>query len=171
MGNKVWQDQNEFFDSFYCQNFKKMWKLATVILNNPDLAEEAVQDAFLEVFLHIDYLMSVEKPEWWLQKTVKHKSLHILRSQAREASQLVLLRSHDLEDVSAADELLEVETTDDLKHKITHVLKPDELQLLRRIAIDCVSYKEASSELGISIAACQKRIQRIRKKLEKFLLK
>lgn len=170
MRNGIWRDKNEFFDSFYRQNFNKMRKFAATILSNAALAEEVVQDAFIEVFIHIDYLMSVDRPEWWLQKTVKNKALHVLRDHARDVKQLILLESLDIEDLSAAEKLLEIEERKDLKQKITNTLKPNELYLLRRITIDGASYKKVSSELGISISACQKRAQRIREKLKKFPL-
>lgn len=53
---------------------------ARTIVQNPSLAEEVVQDAFVEVLLHMDNLMQMELPELWLQRTVKNKSLHVLRS-------------------------------------------------------------------------------------------
>lgn len=68
-----------------------MKRYALILLSNPELAEEVVQDAFLELYLHIDEVMAHEKPEFWLQKAVKYKSLHKLRERARDLKQYVSL--------------------------------------------------------------------------------
>lgn len=73
-------NREEFFNSLYSGQFLKMRAYARTIVQNPSLAEEVVQDAFVEVLLHMDNLMQMELPELWLQRTVKNKSLHVLRS-------------------------------------------------------------------------------------------
>ena len=74
-----WTSQDGFFDILYQKQFRKMWLLAITLVEKPELAEEVVQDAFVEVLIHIDYLMTVERPDFWLQKTVRNKALHALR--------------------------------------------------------------------------------------------
>ena len=174
MGNCIITEQEKFFNQLYDSQFQKMWKYAVVILANQDLAEEVVQDAFLEAYLHIDYLATCEKPEWWLQRTVKHKALHMLREQARNIRRLVSLDAEVASHLPAPDELKRVEENEQgnlaqVKQKITTALTEEDLHLLKRVALDGASYKQVSRETGLSIPICQKRIQRIRKKLKIIL--
>lgn len=171
MGNCTSIEQESFFNQLYESQFQKMWKYAVVILANHDLAEEVVQDAFLESHLHIDYLMTCEKPEWWLQKAVKNKALHKLREQAREIRRLVSLEAEGAIHLPAPDEFEQVEENEQqnlarVTQKIAEALTEEDLHLLKRVALEGASYKEVSQETGLSIPVCQKRIQRIRKKLK-----
>lgn len=71
MGHRDASSQEAFFNCLYEERFSKMKRYALILLSNPELAEEVVQDAFLELYLHIDEVMAHEKPEFWLQKAVK----------------------------------------------------------------------------------------------------
>lgn len=166
-------EKDTFFNRLYQAHFYKMWKYASVILSNPNLATEVVQDSFLEVLLHIDELMTYQKPERWLQKTVKNKARHAMRAQARDAKRLMSLSADSMAEVLAPDELSQVEEDEQAevaknKRKIADALTPEELAFLKRIAMDGTSYKELAEETGLSLWACQKRIQRIRAKLKKI---
>ena len=72
MGHRDASSQEAFFNCLYEERFSKMKRYALILLSNPELAEEVVQDAFLELYLHIDEVMAHEKPEFWLQKAVKY---------------------------------------------------------------------------------------------------
>lgn len=52
---------------------------------------------------------------------------------------------------------------------LRQVLKPEELRLLQRIAFEGKSYLDTAAELGCSLWACQKRMQRVRQKLRAAL--
>ena len=53
----------------------------------------------------------------------------------------------------------------------TSVLGEEDFELLKRIAIENRTMIEASSELGISVETCKKRIQRAKKKLKDSITK
>ena len=53
----------------------------------------------------------------------------------------------------------------------TSVLGEEDFELLKRIAIQNRTMLEASSELGISVETCKKRIQRAKKKLKDSITK
>ena len=173
MGEKHLIEKDQFFNQLYNDQFLKMWRYALVILKDPVVAEEVIQDAFIEVLLHIDYLVACEKPERWLQQTVKNKSLHVLRDRARDIRKIVSLDTENTINLVAPNVLEKIEDNERVafektKQKIATVLTAEEQYLLKRFSLEKVSYKVLSEETGLSIAACQKRIQRIRKKLEKY---
>lgn len=172
MGDYEKMPQDDFFDLLYQKQFHKMWLLAISIVNNTALAEEVVQDAFVEVLLHIDYIQTVDRPDYWLQKTVRNKCLHVLREYAKNAKRLIDLEASELIDESVDKEFKTIEESDSLsniKELIAKTLKPDEFYLLKRIAMEGISYKIVSEETGLSIGNCQKRMQRIRKKLREVI--
>ena len=45
----------------------------------------------------------------------------------------------------------------------------EDFQLLKRIALDRCTILELAEELGVSVEACKKRVQRARKRLQKKL--
>ena len=60
MGHRDASSQEAFFNCLYEERFSKMKRYALILLSNPELAEEVVQDAFLELYLHIDEVMAHE---------------------------------------------------------------------------------------------------------------
>lgn len=169
-------NEEQFFIHFYEKQFPQMWNYALSILGNPDITDEAVQDAFVEALLKIDYLMTMEKPEWWLRKTVRNKAHHLLRDKARELRRLVYLDVEDVADIPGTDELEKVDERESdnvagLKRQISKALTQEDLQLLILFLRMNTTYERLAQESGLSITACQKRIQRIRKRLKKYFSK
>lgn len=166
--------RDAFFIELYQKQYKKMFLYAFSILSNPSQADEAVQDAFVDAWIHIDKLLELEKPELWLQKVVKNKTLHILRERSRNLKWLVSLDDSFDQELPSTSDLLEHIESDGLEkieQKIVQALTDEEYALLRRIALDQVSYRTAAEENGLSIDACYKKIQRIRQKLKKIFPK
>ena len=175
MKRKMEKKQEQFFDALYERWFSKLCIYANVKINNLPVAEEIVQDAFLVAFLKIEQLMEAEQPERWLKKTVKHKILHYFRDQDRTFGRVLPLADVPERWVAALDERIEKieaseeERRNDLKKLLENTLKEEEQQLLRKIAWEEKSYETAAEELGLSLWACQKRMQRLRKKIRKAL--
>lgn len=172
MGDNKGSNEHDFFDALYRKQFPKMWAYAFSLVNHTELAKEIVQDAFVEVLLHIDRLAVSEHPEFWLQRVVKNKALHVRREQARYTWRLVSLEEGQIVDGSAERQLQEVEEADSLsqiRRTIAEKLTPQEIQLLKRITMEGAAYKTVASEMNISIGSCQKKIQRVRKKLRKYV--
>lgn len=170
MGESTEINRENFFNDLYQKQFSKMWVLAYELVHDADLAKEIVQDAFVEVLIHIDFLVGTEHPEFWLQKTVRNKVLHVRRAQARYTWRLISLDEEQIADDSAAKQLLEIEEAGEVKHiknTMEETLSPEEIYLLKKVAMEGTTYKKLAAETGMSISACQKRIQRIRKKLKK----
>lgn len=163
--------KEDFFEQIYRQQFQKLCRYANTMLCNEHLAEEAVQDAFLEFYRQLDKLWTCDAPERWLQQTVKNKTRHILRTQAQDIRRLVSLDSEEAPTIAAPDELDKIETcvSEDLKRvkeNILNSITKEEFLLLKRVAFQKLTHKQLAEELGISLDACHKRIQRIRAKLK-----
>ena len=56
----------------------------------------------------------------------------------------------------------------DTLREIRRVLSEEEWDLLRKITLEKQPYKNVAEELGITVWTCQKRIERMRKKLKQY---
>ena len=63
----------------------------------------------------------------------------------------------------------EADSLSQIRRTIVEKLTPQEIQLLKRITMEGAAYKTVASEMNISIGSCQKKIQRVRKKLRKYV--
>lgn len=164
-------DQEEFFDRLYREYFWKLKRYSLLYLNESQ-AEEIVQDAFHEAVEKIDSLYIHENPGGWLMNTLKNKIRNCQRTNRRDLLRLVSLDAEPAMQAAAPgnaeDRMEQQEALASASERIGQALSPDELYLLRRIAYGNASHKEVAAELGISVWASQKRLERIRDKLDKL---
>ena len=93
--------------------------------------------------------------------TLKHVMQNMLRSQAK----LKRFTSLEAGECLAAGppELMSVDVL------FGDVSESEDFRLLKRVALDRCTIPELSEELGVSVEACKKRVQRARKRLQKKL--
>ena len=170
ISGKVWwglrPEQDAFIESLFRENYGKLRNYAKIVMGNEDLAAELAQDVFHEAVEQIDTLITHPNPRGWLMVVLQNKIRNARRSQDNYIRRFIPLDP----DFSEYDHLLATEdvpfnSAGELLREIHAFLEPDEWVLLRRIVIDEQPYKEVSKDLGLSVWACQKRIQRIREKL------
>lgn len=93
--------------------------------------------------------------------TLKHVMQNMLRAQ-RKVQRLLFLTAGE-EQPAEAPELLDVDVL------FGDVSDSEDFRLLKRIALDQCTIVELAQDLGISVEACKKRVQRARKRLQKKL--
>lgn len=148
---KLEKEKKEFLERLFLENYSFMEYYATRFFRNQNLAQDVVQDTFLIAQAKIDRLMASESPKGWLFNTLKNVIGNTYKQQKRLADMV----SIDDCDIPAATDI-SVEAT-------YRTMIPDEdLQLLIWIYCEERPYSEAAERLGISLAACKKRIQRAR---------
>lgn len=163
-------DQDAFLEKLYRTYFQQLYKYACCALDNQDLAEEVVQDAFHEAVHHIDKLMIHPNPGGWLRLTVKNKIAHSRRDINRYMLRFVSLDANPTyENVIPSVEESHPQQAESLLQAIRNLLTDEEWILLRRITLEKRSYKLVAKEFGVTVWTCQKRIQRIREKLRQSL--
>lgn len=163
------REQDMFFDQLYRAWYPSVYRYAETVLGDPAAAEEVAQDTFLTALVRLDVLVEAEQPERWLIKAAKYKMLHVFREREKQ-TRLVSLEDEGAPEPVALDELGRAEEREELARmteKIRAVLSQEELELLRKIVLEEKGHQEASKEMGISLWASQKKMQRIRKKLRK----
>lgn len=162
-------DQDALIEKLYREFFTQLWIYAKVALEDPEQAQEVVQDTFHEAVRHIDTIMAYDNPKGWLMVTLKKKTMHARRSMNRYTLHFISLDS-DFEfsdPVLASEDPVPNNVRDTLK-ELRRVLSVEEWNLLRKITLEKQPYKKVAEELGITVWTCQKRIERIRRKLKKY---
>lgn len=163
-------EQDQLIEQLYQQYFDDLILYAIASLKNESRAQDIVQDAFHEAILRADVLMQHDNPKGWLMLTVKHKIKEYQRELQRYMKYFISLDKDLFIEPGKEDPRLEQplqgeeEKLPTLK-EIETTLTPEEFYLLKRLTIDQASHLEVAKELGISIYASQKRLERIRKKL------
>ena len=165
-------EQQPFIEELYRRLFPNMFRYAKLHLENPLLAEELVQDSFHEAVRKVDVLIHHPNPQGWLMLTLQNKIQNCKRDLARQKEQILALDKDTLESIlisdSAEKTMLEKDDYSQTVMRIDGALNDEEKYLLRRFTFEEASHCEIAEELGISIWASQKRIVRIRSKLEKI---
>lgn len=165
-GIGVREDQEAFFEAFYKEHFRELKARAYSHTHDWDRAQYVVQDAFYIAVSKADVFMNSPNPLGWMKRTVDYVAKNEVRARKR---QLQLFMS--------MEEVWKEPAVEDPYHKeefgildqCETLLSPQDLKLLKRIVLDKVSYLEAADELGITMWACRKRVQRMTKGLREKL--
>lgn len=160
-------DEEMLLETLFRQYFKKLTLLAYARVKKWDVSEEIVQDTFHEALLHIGVLREHPNQAGWLVNTTKYKILEYERRRNQMLHRF--LEIGDIADLAAPQDEIEqaIDRTDHTVETLLEtMLKPDERYLLKRFVFDQATHKEIAEELNISVSASQKRLERIRKKLE-----
>ena len=156
--NEPWQSDLE---EMYREMYPTLYAYALRILKDHTLAEEAIQDTFCIACAKREQVLSNPKPRGWIMLTLKHVMQNMLRTQ-RKLQKLLFLAAGE-EQPMEGPELLDVDVL------FGNVSDSEDFRLLKRIALEQCSIVELAQDLGISVEACKKRVQRARKRLQKKL--
>lgn len=157
--SEPWQSDLE---QMYREMYPTLYAYALRILKDHALAEEAIQDTFCIACAKREQALSNPKPRGWLMLTLKHVMQNMLRSQ-RKLQRLLFLAAGEEQPTMEAPELLDVDVL------FSDLSDSEDFRLLKRIALEQCTIVELAQNLGISVEACKKRVQRARKRLQKKL--
>lgn len=156
--SEPWKSEIE---RLYKEMYPALYAYALRVLQNPALAEEAIQEAFCIACAKQGQLLSNPKPQGWIMMTLKHVMQNMLRTQQKLQRMLSLSDGEELP--ADKPDLLNVDLL------FGNVADSEDFQLLKRVALEQCTMSELAQELGISVEACKKRVQRARKRLQKKL--
>lgn len=156
-------NQRDDIEKLYQDMFHPMLVYAQNALNGQALAEEAVQDTFRIACAKAENLLASPNPKGWLLNTLKHVIRNSIRSRAN-LNRLVIASIDFDENISHEKEYI-----DDLKIDLlfSDLADDEDYKLIKKIALDKCTILEVAEELGISLEACHKRVQRAKKRLKK----
>ena len=156
------QKEEEYIERLYREMYTRLCIYAMSALGSKALAEEVVQDTFRIACIKPDGLMSSKNPRGWLINTLKNVIRNRRRTEARLSNALLAAMSAYEPQASTT-----VETTEFIV-AYSDALGEEDFQLLVNIVVRRYTMLEAAEELGITVEACKKRVQRAKKKLQKI---
>lgn len=158
------EEDKRRFTELYEGNHVRAEQTALRILKNPHDAEDAVQNAFLQVIHHFDKISEIpcKKLGFWIISIVKNEALMILRRNQKELPQENWDNfSADVNDLIGYNELVQLFSR----------LPPTYRAVLEMRMINDYSGKEIAVHLGISESAVNTRISRGRILLRELAVK
>lgn len=157
-------EQEKIFEEYYVKYFNKLKIYAYYSIGDWNRSEEAVQDTFHIAWVKIDSFTASKNPMGWLINTLRYTIKNIKRRDNYQTNLFISLNEYG--DIPQPDE---TSTGVEIEDMCQSLLTREEYYLLRRVVLDKATYKEIADELGINLWACQKRMQRILKKLKNHL--
>lgn len=143
--------------------YSQMFTYACCILHNRDWAEEAVQDAFCILCVKADKALSLENPKGWLMRVLQN----VIRNRKRQQASMNRLIMKSLQAENLDEMLVYDEENVDLLYG--DLAARTDFQLLKRVVLDGYTMLQAAEEYGITVEACKKRVQRVKKLLREKL--
>lgn len=172
-------EEQEFFEALYREIFPRLYGYAANQLSLrgfpkeviPGLAEELIQDACHTAASRIKEMMSSPNPPGWLMTVLKNKLRVFLRQVHSDDQRLLSLDALSWEppDPVSGSETAQADMEyADSMDKVRGSLPPDDYQLFEMVALNHASHKAAAEKFGITVWTSQKRLNRIRGRLQKI---
>lgn len=165
------QEEQSKFTRLYEQYRYLLWYVAKDILKDKDLAEDAVQEAYLALTKHLDQVEDVDSPRTkrFLVTIVKSKAIDILR---REKRADFTEYEDALGDASEREDALDIYLQVESYERIVEAIRA--LDENYRVVLECrylheLSEKETAEVLGLAEKTVNVRTWRARKKLKQVL--
>ena len=148
-------------ERLYLQLYPLLFEYARSSLSSDSLAEEAVQDTFRIVCQKPDAMINSPNPEGWIMNTLKNVLKNTIRNQNISRRILLDYFASNINDITVTNDRVGLEIL------YEDVADLEEFKMVKAMALEGKSYLEMSQDLGISMAACRKRMQRARETLRK----
>ncbi len=170
---RMQQGDREAFQSFYESAARAVYAYALSILQDPQDAEEAMQDTFLTVWKECGSYASAGKPLAWLFTITRNRCYAFLRRRALHPS--VSLDSLDTEDPSwqpyTEDLAAEQSAVRDSLREALACLTDQERRLIYLHVIASMKHREIAAALNLPLATVLSHYHRAIKKLRQYFLK
>ncbi|NLW16393.1 MAG: sigma-70 family RNA polymerase sigma factor [Firmicutes bacterium] len=154
---KLTASDMEYIEGLYREMYTLLFSYAKRVLQKEALAEEAVQETFVTACQRLDSIKSSPNPQGWIMNTLKYITRRIQEARNLHSRYLFL-------DESALNIPDPTAHYKDPALLYDGLVSQEDYYLLSRTGIDGCSTLELAKELGISLAACRKRIQRARER-------
>lgn len=161
-------EQDSFFETLYRSSCGKLTAFASAQLKDPLWVEEVVQDTYYTALKKPEILRRQEKPGAYLIGILRNKIREFLRTRKRNFSRFLSLEQDVPVEPQAPSNPIPTSTSSILT-TAREALSPEEWLLFQRAILGGASHIEIAKELGISVWASQKRLERIRSKLDECL--
>lgn len=162
------QEDQTLFEEIYYQYKKQMYYVSHKILNDDYLAEDALQDAFIGIALHITKLRdtSPEKVKAYVLTAAQNASINVYNRENKIREKTISLGNMDLE--FADDSFAKIELEDQVLFvlRVIDSLPQVQRDILMLHYVQNMNCGEIAITLGKSHAATRQMLVRARKALQ-----
>ncbi len=155
----------KFIEACYHLYEQKMYQIAYGILRDPQLAEDAVQDAFLKLMRHNIYFENAKSDDSkrYMITVIKHSAIDIYHKKQRE-QEIMYLSDKTVEPKNRNETDHPINDTE-LNEFIAH-LPPRYQTVVQCLIVKNLSVRETAQKLDITEANVRKRFERAKKMLK-----
>ena len=153
--------QDEFFTEIYNETYNSLSKFVSRRARDPGMAEDILQEVYLEAFRHLDDLKTHENQIGWIYKTAYNKIKKMNCIYDRHAFYETSLEAGEDQEVWDHSELVELE-------EYRAALRADEYELLIKKYVEGYSHRDLAHVNGVSVAGSKMKLSRIVSKLKKL---
>ena len=139
------------------------------IVNNPNDAEEVVQDTFLNAYHGLAQYKDTNKFKSWLAKIARNRALNWLREGRIDAVSINEVSESTLQSTDSLDEQLLRDEQRELIRRAMETLSQKDREIARAYYLEGASYDELIRTHGLSYKAISFRLSRAKQKLAKRL--
>jgi RNA polymerase sigma-70 factor, ECF subfamily len=179
LATRVAADDHAAFEALMRRHNQRLFRVARAILGDDAEAEDALQDAYLDAYRHMDTFRREAELLTWLTRIVVNQALMRLRKQKRHAT-VVSLQSPEGPDgpryADLRDDSIEAPSHTALRAEVRRVMERriDELPLTFRTVfimreVEDMSVQETADALGIPASTVRTRLFRARALLREAL--
>lgn len=147
------------FEQLYRQTAAKLYGVSYTILRRQDLAEEALQDAYVKVWHRAgEYAPDKGSVMSWLISIVRYRAIDLLRKKANQE-----LHDDDMDSFSRDDhteELIDRAISEKKLNECLHELQPNTRQCIQLAFIFGLSHQEVSEHVKEALGTVKSWIRR-----------
>lgn len=157
------------FKTIYDQYYSKIYAVAFKYLKEENMAEDAVQEIFIKLWVNRENLDVNLTPKGFLFKCLKFHVLNVIRNQSR-----VLIKQYEIAYNSPAfhkeveESLLLKESMKDVQQAIEK-LSPQKRLIFKLRTIEGLNNEQVSQKLGLSINTVKFQFSQASKALRKYM--
>ena len=164
-------EQRSFIENCYELYEQKMFRVALAVLHDEKLAEDAVQDAFLQLIRHKVHFGDAGSDDCkrYIITVIRNASINIYNKRKNENK--IVSFSDNLEDICSEQESREDDKTSagaDFT-PLLNSLPPKYFSVVECLVVQDYSVAETANKLGITEANVRKRYERARKMMRQSL--
>lgn len=150
-------------EKVYVELASTLLNYANRALKDPVQAEGALQETFRIACTKLDSFSSSPNPKGWIVLVLKNVIRNMERNLIRLRRTFIAMDDCNIDDFEAPtdDRVTNIEYSD--------VISAEDYKLLRLVVMERFTIKEAADELGISVEACKKRVQRATRRMREGL--
>lgn len=153
------------FDALFRQQYEKLVWFTKTLVSEIDLAEEAVSDVFVSIWINRENLAAIDNPDTYLYVSVKNRCLNVLREKNRNIPIEEQFHVEKTEYESPQDEMEHQELYEKLNRLINQL--PEQQRIVfRMIKENGLTAKQTAEILQLSTRTVETHIYKAIKRLE-----